>query len=150
MSRLPGGRPALPSLIDRLSRASGGDPAPIAIEEIRAGVIRDLEWLLNSRRVPGDLPSPLEESLLAFGLPDLSAARLDEPRTRTGVRDAILDAIRRFEPRLTDVRVEVEESVRPDRRVRFRIEGILRVEPEPQPFRAEPLLDLATRAFVLH
>ncbi len=145
------GRPLLPSVLDRLERAAGPSTTKRVadIDDLRTWVLRDLISLLNSRRTPRELPSPLDESLLAYGLPDLTNARLNEASACDRLRDAIADAIRRFEPRLFDVKVSVDALNSRDLRLRFRIEAMLRVEPEPQPFAAEPLLDLPTRSFAL-
>lgn len=145
------GRPLLPSLLDRLDRA-GRSPAPgpsATIDDLRAWVLRDLIDLLNSRRSPMRLPSPLDDSLLAYGLPDLTVARLDEASARERLRAAVAEAIGRFEPRLFDVRVTIDPSEAAHLRLRFRIEAMLRAKPDPQPFAAEPLLDLPTRSFAL-
>ncbi len=144
------GRPLLPSLLDRLERAASPvvDRA-VDVNDLRAWVLRDLVSLLNSRRTANNLPSPLDDSLLAYGLPDLTNARLNEASARERLRDAIADAIDRFEPRLFDVRITVDALYPQDLRLRFRIEAMLRAEPEPQPFTAEPLLDLPTRAFAM-
>ena len=145
------GRPLLPSLLDRLERAArrGGERGAVHVDDLRAWVLRDLVALLNCRRTPILLSSPLDDSLLAYGLPDLTNARLDEESTREWLRESIAAAIRRFEPRLFDVKVAVDAVDSRDLRLRFRIEAMLRADPEPQPFAAEPLLDLPTRAFAL-
>ncbi len=148
MSARTTGRPLLPSLLDRLDRAAGlRTNRVVGIDDLRNWVLRDLVFLLNSRRGPTDLAAPLDDSLLAYGLPDLTNARLNEASVRERLRAAIANAIRRFEPRLFDVRISVDAVCSEELQLRFRIDAMLRAEPEPQPFSAEPLLDIPTRAF---
>ena len=55
------------------------------------------------------------------------------------------ECIRIFEPRLTGVRVTpVEEKEGAQRRVRFVIEGLLRMEPNPERVLFDSVLDLAS------
>jgi type VI secretion system protein ImpF len=92
----------------------------------REAVRRDLEILLNTRRPATPLPEPSGElgvSLFEYGLPSfrgtgpVSAARLDQ------FRQEVETAIRRFEPRLSQVRVLLELPDGPMERLRFRIEA---------------------------
>lgn len=123
-----------------------------ALARIKAAVKRDLEWLLNCKQSiverPEGLPH-LDRSLLAFGLPDFSAVSLDDAREQERLLRAIESAIRRFEPRLTGVRARLEEGRGPDRSLRFRIDALLRLDPEPEPVTFDSLLHLGTKAFVV-
>jgi type VI secretion system protein ImpF len=71
----------------------------------------------------------LKSSLIAFGLPDLQVQNLGAPSQQEDCRRRIEDAIRRFEPRLREVSVEILKSD-PDARertLRFRIDAIMDV-----------------------
>ena len=150
MAQVAPNQPVLPSLLDRLVRASGVGPfRPASVDEYRKEVVNDLRWLLNSRRLHRALPGPLDDTVLAFGLPDFSQTGLGDAHARDWLREALADTIRRFEPRLTDVRVRVDEAFRDDLRLRFQINAFLRVYPEPQPFGVDTLLDLTTQEFVM-
>lgn len=150
MAQAAPNQPVLPSLLDRLTRASGVGPTrPASVEGYRKEVVNDLKWLLNSRRPQRALPAPLDDTVLAFGLPDFSQTGLGDAHARDWLRDALADTIRRFEPRLMDVHVRVDEAFRDDLRLRFQITALLRVHPEPQPFGVDTLLDLTTQEFVM-
>ena len=97
----------LPSLLDRLTApsvsASPIDPdtdRPRQLIQFRNQVMRDLEYLFNSRRALADFPPDrdhLNRSLLTFGLPDFSDMGLVELLS-DDVKYAVAQAIRRFEP----------------------------------------------------
>jgi type VI secretion system protein ImpF len=130
------------SVIDRLAERGGARGSSrdlrIGVQELRAAVRRDLEWLLNTRLV---LPPEIEElerfpearrSILGYGLPDLTTfSPANEADTRN-VCALIEEAVRTFEPRLLarSVRVEFHPSSRVDDfLMHFKIHGTLYVEP---------------------
>jgi type VI secretion system protein ImpF len=146
----------LPSLLDRLTAPPAGEgpvddesDRPRQLDQLRDQVKRDLESLLNSRRAVGDFPSDrdhLNRSLLTFGLPDFSDKSLggllgDE------LKNAVAEAIRRFEPRLSEVRIEIDEEWKDSRALRFHINALLNVEPEREPVTFDTLMALDTRTF---
>src|SRR5215469_9145190 len=120
--------PLLPSIIDRLF-----DDAPDVstepawswtqdLRELKQSVVRDLEALLNTRQTRSELlldspPAEIANSVLTYGLPDLTSAKVDSPEAREALRRAVEEAIRRFEPRLVDVRVQSHEPEGPFDRV---------------------------------
>jgi len=113
-------------------------PAEV-LREIRQAVRRDLENLLNTRRLyspPAKDEDPLALSCVGYDIPDFTGAATD---TATMLA-AVEDAIRRFEPRLKNVRVQMDGPKQTvDRTLRFRIEATLWVEPlrEPVAFRSK-------------
>ena len=102
---------------------------------LKAGVALDLEWLLNTRQNVHRLPqdSELQASLLSYGLPDTTSMSLHSQRDRQRLKLAIESTIARFEPRLTQVQVLMESVLAQGHILQFRIEAVLRVDPEPQP-----------------
>jgi type VI secretion system protein ImpF len=156
----PGAAPpvTMPSLLDRLLDE---EPTPnrnnvpsrsALIASIKRTLQRDLEWLLNTRRhglgaTGKDLPD-LKTSLIAYGVPDFTAQDLGSDKRRKGFAQALEQVIRNFEPRLTAVSVTLADKERPvERRLRFRIEALIRVEPAAEPVVFESLLDPATQEF---
>ncbi len=131
--------PLLPSVLDRLidaeptSQVEAPPYPPAVLREIRQSVRRDLENLLNTRRsyaAPPKDDDPLTLSSIGYGIPDFTGASVD---TRLMLA-AIEDAIRRFEPRLKNVRVLLEDAAESiDRTLRFRIEATLWIEPLREP-----------------
>ena len=148
--------PLLPSILDRLL-----DDAPDVsteppwswtqdLRELKQAVVRDLEALLNTRQTRPELlrDSPeaqIAQSVLTYGLPDLTSAKIDSPDTREVVRRAVEETIRRFEPRLIDVRVQAHEPGGPfDRVLRLTVEAWLAMDPEPVPVAFDTVVESAT------
>lgn len=72
----------------------------------KRGLARDLTYLLNTRINEADFPETYEqarESVIAFGVQDYSRSPVEHDE----IRRAIERAIRRFEPRLTRVQVQL-------------------------------------------
>jgi type VI secretion system protein ImpF len=135
-----------PSVLDRLL----GHGGVWTLESAKEAVKRDLEWLLNSRRVvskPSTGFKPLAQSLVTYGLPDLASLCPVAARDQQKLRMEIQETIKRFEPRLMRVRVTLEAALAPDRSVRFRIDALLRVEPEPEPVVFDSVLRLDDQTF---
>ncbi len=113
---------------------------------LRASVRRDLEWLLNSRRVadpPNENLKEVNKSTYIYGLPDLSALTMATAADRGRLMRQILATINIFEPRLSNVRiviVETEDSSKKD--VRLRIEAMLRTDPVPEPISFDSVIEL--------
>ncbi|MBR0645939.1 type VI secretion system baseplate subunit TssE [Plastoroseomonas hellenica] len=148
-------------LLDRLLDADPEAPADppltqgMAIEMLRAAVRRDIEALLNARRrrlppPPGYVELPI--SPVGYGVPDPTAGSFTEEQRRLAVAREVEATIRRFEPRLMQVRVQLRNSEREaiDRVLRLRIEAVLRTDPVPEQISFETVvrpttLDVAVR-----
>lgn len=149
-------RTAKPSVLDRLvdlSPREGADPVLSREEsehQYRLSVLRDLEWLLNTRRttttVPDSLPE-LQTSVFSFGLPDLSSLSADDAETRQALIRQVEQAIRRFEPRLMDIRVSLAPSDEAERLIHFTIEGLLKMEPNPERVVFDTVMEIANGDF---
>jgi type VI secretion system protein ImpF len=136
---LPSDTLLLPSVFDRLADLSsqGADsPAWYDVAQLTRVVRRDLEDLLNTQRsVPTlavDFPL-LSESVVGYGVPDASTFPLDTPNGRRRFASELCDVIRTFEPRLTDVKIELAGDQKDKfRELRFRVIARLAVESAPQ------------------
>ncbi|MCZ2342106.1 MAG: type VI secretion system baseplate subunit TssE [Bacteroidales bacterium] len=127
----------LPSLMDRLTQpgalgASGhGNTLTLIIESVR----RDVEALLNTRRnEDSELARypELARSVFGLGMPELISRPALTSTDRQAIGRAIAETITRYEPRLRDVRtILISPADSLERRLKFRIEGTLRVEPSP-------------------
>jgi type VI secretion system protein ImpF len=117
-----------------------------SVKYFKDAVRRDLEWLLNTR-------SPLqlahgketENSLYTYGLPDIASISLQSFRDRQTLIKAIQAALIKFEPRIRNPRVVLVTTS--DQRVqslRFVIEGVLHMEPNPEPVAFDTVLDLSS------
>jgi len=142
-----------PSVLDRLigDVASERGSLSQSVEAVKQSLLRDLEWLLNTRRIAfpaGDDFPELQRSLYHFGLRDISSMSSDSPTIRTTLAREVEDLLRLFEPRLSGIRVTVpEESKDRHRHIRFIIEADLDVEPEPEPVTFDTVLEVASGEF---
>ncbi len=138
-------------LLDRLLDADPGSPrdAPVspamALEVLRAAVRRDLEALLNARRRRWPLPATTPElpaSALGYGIPDATSGAYAMPDRREELAREVERVIRRFEPRLQQVRVELRESGNElDRTLRLKVDAVLRTDPIPEPISFETVIE---------
>src|SRR4051794_16562046 len=88
------------------------------LSRLKEDVKRDLEWLLNTRQSDTERPDDLhhlDQSLLAYGVPDFTTFCLSNGHDRDRLRRSMEIAIGRFEPRLTGVVVTLSESRASDR-----------------------------------
>lgn len=118
-----------------------------SLRELKANVCRDLEWLFNSRQ-PLEVPQVgklLKCSLFAYGLPDISTLTTSSVRDRKRLSQALEEAIKLFEPRILNGRVILASTEEGKvQRLRFIIEGLLRVDPSPEPVSFDTVLDLSS------
>jgi type VI secretion system protein ImpF len=118
---------------------------------LKNSVAEDLQNLLNTRqeeieRLPDEF-NELTHSLLFYGLPDFTTYNLLNPADLDRLRRSIESAIKFFEPRLQRVQVKMETPDANDRTVHFRIDGLLRIEPAPEPIIFDTVLHLGTREY---
>ncbi len=137
----------LDRLIDYEPEVSREPPASRtkSLRQLKQAVKRDLEWLLNTRQVAGELPSGLKEvnnSLAAYGLPDFSNISIKNQGDRNRMCRALESVIEIFEPRLTDVVITLEPERSIERVLRFRIDARLIVDPAPEPVTFDTVLHL--------
>jgi type VI secretion system protein ImpF len=132
----------LPSIIDRLIEPRGEETSDHhrrgqTVRELEEAVRRDLQDLLNTRRAAIDgFPdeAELSQSLLTFGLPELTSFNPSLPDQRKTLQTIIENTISKFEPRLMDVRVtSMSADAATGRGLRMSIEALLRVSPAPVP-----------------
>jgi type VI secretion system protein ImpF len=119
-----------------------------AFAALRQSVRRDIEALLNAHRRWRSWPAAYAElavSPVAWGISDFAAGAFNDPRQRENLRAEVEAALRRFEPRLARLRVSLLDSQDSlAATLHLRIEGLLRVEPAPEPIVFDTLIDPAT------
>lgn len=116
------------------------------INDIKLAVIRDLENLLNTRRlilVPSTVHRQVNNSLWVYGLQDYTAQNPKSTSVRQHLRLEIERTIRCFEPRLQNVTVKLEVSAQKERNLRFRITALLVVEPIEEPVMFDTFFDIS-------
>ena len=144
-----------PSILDRLLDyepdvvIEAASSRTKSLRELKQSVQRDLEFLLNTRRV-FETPETLEESLnsvLNFGLPDFTGTSVNNPSEQKWLVKSLTAALKFHEPRLKDVKITLEPISNIERVLRFRIEARLRVEPTPEPVAFDTVLQLGSGVF---
>jgi len=117
-----------------------------SVRLLKNSVRRDLEWLLNTRRIadpPDEGLKEVNKSTYVYGLPDLSGVSVGSSGDRNRMVRQVLATINLFEPRLANVRlvlVETPDSGKKD--VRLRIEAMLRMDPVPEPVSFDTVIEL--------
>jgi len=123
------------------------------LRRYQEAVQRDLEDLLNSHPRASGWPARLrylEDSLVNYGLPDFLGLNLASEAGREAFRRSLEDTIRRWEPRLDQVRVTLRDRSEPlERRLSFQIEGVLRVEEMAETIVFRSLLEPLSGSFSL-
>ena len=146
------------SIWDRLTDPSTGrgsdvgSSAPGEVERIKNAVRRDLEWLLNARKPPLEIPEgmdALRTSLVTYGLPDFTGISAGDMNERNRLQQSLEQAIRNFEPRLSHVEVTFDpgDQDRSRAALHFRVSALLRLDPAPEAIVFDTVLDLSNRAF---
>jgi type VI secretion system protein ImpF len=137
-------------LIDQDPRNSKEVPLTRAqsLRQFKEALRRDLEWLLNTRRVavpPDEGLKEVNKSAYIFGLPDFSGYVLSAPQDQTRLLRYIQTATKIFEPRLANVKVvPTEAGLISSRTMRLRIEGLMLVDPAPEHVSFDTVLELTS------
>jgi len=141
------------SLLDRLTEEPPPRSRSDSVAKYRESVRRDVEWLLNTRRVVHPAPEELQEvrhSLYHYGLPDVSSLPADSPESSLRLVRWIEEAVELFEPRLSAVRVSaVRASDESSRRFHFLIDAQLEMEPDPEQVVFDTYLEVASCRFAV-
>lgn len=146
-----------PSLLDRLidhepdvHRESARNRSQV-IREMKTSVREDLEHLLNTRIrcVPwSPALKELKQSLVNYGIPDLTGSSLGTSREREEFCRTIQSVISMFDRRLKKLSVRLgDQTESSDRAIRFTIDAVLQAEPTPEPIVFDSTLQLSTGVF---
>lgn len=139
---------------DPLSRSEKPISRAQSIRVLKGSLRRDLEWLLNTRRVAEPAPESFPEvnqSLYHYGLPDFAALSVSSPRDRSKLLRVLEATVALFEPRLKDVKVTlVEAPAQGSRALRFQIEGLLQMDPAPEHISFDTVLQMTTGEYQIN
>jgi len=109
---------------------------------------RDLEWLLNTRKIavpPEEALKELNRSVYVFGLPDFSGYKMASSADQARFLKLLQGVVKLFEPRLANIRVmPLEGSLLHTRTLRLRIDGLLRIDPAPEHVSFDTVLELTS------
>lgn len=147
------------SLVDRLIDEAPREAVDVAaaweapIEEIRGRLLRDIEWILNARRIVEPAPeryAELRRSVFHFGLPDLSSLP-DTDESKMRLARSVEECLEIFEPRLMSVRVTPAEAQDEagTRSMHLVIEALLRADPSPERVVFDTLVETGTGKVVV-
>ena len=152
MARTPGEITVTLSVLDRLidREPKSQTEAPLtrsqSVRILKAAVQRDLEWLLNSRRIfqePDESLKEVNRSLYIYGLPDLSQYTMVSASDQAKLLRHLLNTVKLFEPRLGNVRfVPLETTEKGIQQFRLRIEAMLLMDPAPEPVSFDTVIGL--------
>jgi len=138
------------SILDRLiddEPEASSEPVQLrllSMRQIKACVIRDLEKLLNTRRIIEQPPAEFAElnrSVYAYGIKDYTSLNPRSASVRKLLRQDIERSIARWEPRLRNVKVQLEQDQK-THSLRFRINAVLIIEPEKEPVQFDTFFDI--------
>jgi type VI secretion system protein ImpF len=145
------------SVLDRLFDADPDTTTEVpltwaqSVRELKRAIRRDLEWLLNTRRIAQLAPEAFTElpnSVYHYGLPDITSLAAESVSARDWLRRQVEQTIMVFEPRLSGVRVTIAtEDVEGRRELRFVIDGLLRMEPSPEQVQFDTVLEVTSATF---
>jgi type VI secretion system protein ImpF len=152
MARTPGDITVTLSVLDRLidHEPKSQSEAPLtrsqSVRLLKAAVQRDLEWLLNTRRIfqePDESLKEINRSVYVYGLPDFSQYTMASAADKAKLLRQLLATVKLFEPRLANVRlVPVDASEGGIQQFRLRIEAMLLMDPSPEPVSFDTVIGL--------
>lgn len=125
---------------------------PMDLKKAMAVVIRDLENLLNSRRSITPVPAQFKavnHSVAVYGLKDFTAENPSNPVALQLIRKDVERTISKFEPRLKNVKVQLVTGDEKERKLSFRVSGLLVVDPIRKPVAFDTYFDPARKEYVI-
>jgi type VI secretion system protein ImpF len=119
-----------------------------SVRQLKDALRRDLEWLLNTRKIafpPDGSLKELNRSVYTFGLPDFTGYKMSSPAEHAKLLRVIQNCVKLFEPRLANIKVvPIEAGATLSRTLRLRIEGLLLIEPAPEHVTFDTVLELTS------
>jgi type VI secretion system protein ImpF len=115
-----------------------------SLRDLRASLRRDLEWLFNTRctiEEPPESMREVERSVYNYGIRDTSSMSVRSPKDQEYLARSIKNAISFFEPRMMSVKVTIEPAAEEVHGLHFSIEGLLKMDPAPEPVFFDTLLE---------
>ena len=136
-------------LIDDAPPSKDGVHMTLSVAELERSVVRDLEALLNTRRmVDGqalDAYPLASRSVVGYGLEDFASLSVAGSNDRDRICRRLEAAIVAHEPRLERVQVTLDAKASSAQQLRFAIKAMLCVSPLRQPIDFDAVLDATTQ-----
>lgn len=148
-----------PGLLDKLlvsrdHKQSNNTVLRITMEELKDAIARDLEALLNSRKIFSDdfLKSYPEcsNSIVAYGLDDFAGLSLANTDDRQFICRSLEKTISRHEPRLRKVKAMLEVQESSINKLNFAISAILVVHPAHEPVSFDAVLQPSSLQYTIN
>ena len=142
-----------PSVLDRLidddPHRSVDPPMTRAqsLRQFKQALKRDLEWLLNTRKTPepaSDALPGVSRSIFNYGLDDVSSMVVTSGADQNQLVSLLKSAVETYEPRIQCAHISMDPPSGLSRVLRFRIEGVVRVDPAPEHVEFDTVLELAS------
>jgi type VI secretion system protein ImpF len=140
-----------PDLFDRLLGQpvrNGVVATRLTVDELKDAVARDLEALLNTRSTirDGALAAypECQASMVSYGLCDFADRSLSSPLDRAAICASIESTIARHEPRLRNVKAQLEVREESVNRLDFSITGLLVGSLSQEPVNFDAVLQPST------
>jgi type VI secretion system protein ImpF len=152
---MPAPDPSGPVALSVLDRLIDDDPQHSAevpltraqsLRQLKAALKRDLEWLLNTRRTIDPAPDSAREtvrSVYHYGFADISSKWALSSQDHNDLVREMESVIALYEPRLKRVKVRMEPLADRSQSLRFVIDGLLNVDPAPEPVRFDTVLQVS-------
>lgn len=142
----------LDRLLDRDPKVSTEVPLTRAqsLRELKVALKRDLEWLLNTRRTIDPAPDWAREtarSVYQYGFADIASKSVLSSKDHSDLVREMESVIAVFEPRLKRAKVRLERVEGSYQALRFVIEGLLCMDPAPEPVRFDTVLELGKGSY---
>ena len=122
-------------------------------EQGKKAVLRDLANLLNTKSRVEEIPSAyrqVEHSLFVYGLPDFTSLNPKSKKVRQQILGDLEGSIAQFEPRLQNVVVQMEQTTdKSSRSLRFKITGMLVLDPLSRPIQFDTYFDVNKGQYVI-
>lgn len=138
--------------MDPLNRQEAPMTRAESSRQFRMAVKRDLEWLLNTTRMPIEVPEAcaeeVENSVLFYGLPDIASISLQNPGDEQRLLRSLEAAIEQFEPRLARARVTSRDPyMSTQQAITFHVEAMLMIDPAPERISFDTVLEVTKGAY---
>lgn len=151
MARRDATGPVTLSVLDRLIDRDPKNHSEVpftraqSLRELKLALKRDLEWLLNTRKTiepSSDSARETVRSVFHYGFADISSKSVLSSRDQIDLVRDMEASIAIFEPRLKRAKVRMEQVEGSYRMLKFVIEGLLCMDPAPEPVRFDTVLEL--------
>lgn len=122
-----------------------------SLRQFRLSVKRDLEYLLNTTRMPIEVPEfckEVQKSVLFYGLPDVASVSVQDYADEQRLMRSLEESIEMFEPRLARVRVTGRDAFSiAQQAITFHVEALLLIEPAPERISFDTVLEISKGSY---